>query len=375
MLKEKKILFVQRVITGYRLELLQLLCNVFKEVGIVSSKGEPKGTLKIANYQKHTKENKNLKIHILPSIKIGYQGESRGTSLYLYPKALGLIKHYDIIVLEGTTNLLNNFYLIPYAKLLKRKIIWWDAGYSISHRSNKRKFIDAVIRPLLRFTDAQMAYSSLAKNYMQNYMGAKNTFLNLNTINTSFFETISNEIEENNINYSFDKKNIQLLYVGVVENRKNVKELINIVSQLNDKTIDKSFSLTVIGGGKQLEELKEYVNEKKSINLLGPIYDKNELKKYYFSHDLFVLPGDGGLAILQSLLYGLPVLSIIGADGTELDYITNKDFLVKNISEITLFLQNLTSIDRVQIIEKTPKLKADYWVTNFLVNLKKLYQQ
>jgi len=362
MVKNKKILFIQRVITDYRLDLLKLFSNQFLEVGFLSSKGDEEGTLKLAKFQTIEKAHTNIKFHILPALKISYKGESRGTSLFLYPKALSVISEYDIIIFEGTTNLINNLYLIPYAKFLKKKTIWWDAGYSLPNRSFKRKIIDTIVKPFLKMTDAQMAYSSLAKVYLEQYMGAKNVFLNLNTINTSYFDTIATEIKENNKNYQFDIAKIKLLYVGVVEKRKKIKELIDIVIQLNNELDDKPFQLSIIGGGNQLMELKDYTKEEQAIKIIGPIYDKNKLKNYYFNHDLFVLPGDGGLAILQALLYGLPVLSIKGADGTELDYITNKKFLATDLSNLKSFLKKITSINRVGFIENTPKLSAKNWV-------------
>lgn len=369
---KKKILFIQRVITGYRLNLLKLLSNEFLEVGFLSSKGDKEGTLKLADFQSAEKEHTNINFHILPSLKINYKGESRGTSLFLYPKALSIISEYDIIIFEGTTNLINNLYLIPYAKFLKKKTVWWDAGYSLPNRSFKRRIIDTVVKPFIKMTDAQMAYSNLAKGYLEQYMGAKNVFLNLNTINTSYFDTIATEIKENIKSYKFDITNIKLLYVGVVEKRKKIKELIDIVLQLNNELKDKSFQLSIIGGGNQLEELKDFTKKEQAIQILGPIYDKDKLKKYYFNHDLFVLPGDGGLAILQALLYGLPVLSIKGADGTELDYITNKKFLAADLNEIKLFLKKLRSINRINFIENTPKLSAKNWVNNLIIKISTL---
>lgn len=363
----QKILFVQRVITGYRLDLLKILCNDFKEVGIITSKGNKTGTLKLAKYDNALKECSNLTIHELPSIKIGYKGESRSTNFFLYPKAIRILKEYDIVVFEGTTNLLNNIYLVPYAKILRKKTIWWDAGYSLPHRSFKRKIIDFLVKLFIKRTNGQMAYSSLAKRYLRDFMGAKNAFLNLNTVNTSYYESISQEIQKNLQNYSFDKNHVKLLYVGVIEERKKVKELIDIVIALNKEFNDKIFSLTIIGGGDQLPELKNYVYGRNQINLLGPIYEKDKLKFYYFNSDLFVLPGDGGLAILQSLLFGLPVLSIKGADGTELDYIQDESFLVDEVNEIHYFLSNLTNIPRLKIISNIPNIKHEDW-KNTLIN-------
>ena len=258
-------------------------------------------------------------------------------------------------------NLINNLYLIPYAKLLRKKTIWWDAGYSLPVRTSKRKLIDLVVKPFVKLTDGQMAYSTLAKGYLEKYMGGKSAFLNLNTINTSYFESISDEIQENISNYNFNKDNIKLLYVGVVEERKKVKELIDITVRLNQNIKEKQFSLIIIGGGNQLEELKLYADKYENIKLLGPIYDKNQLKTYYFRSDLFVLPGDGGLAILQSLLFGLPVLSIKGADGTELDYINDDTFLADSMVEIEETLSNLFFIDRKKVINKLPKVKHQDW--------------
>lgn len=368
-----KILFVQRVITGYRLDLLKLLCNDFQEVGIITSKGDKQGTLKLAKFHSAKDTYNNLNIHVLPSWRVRYGGESRTTNIFLYPKAISLINKYDIIVFEGTTNLFNNVYLLPYAKLLKKKTVWWDAGYSLQKRSFRRKIIDVVIKPFIRMTDAQIVYSTLAKNYLKKYMGAKNVVLNLNTINTDYFEKHIDEIKSNNIGYKFNKKHIKLLFVGVVEKRKKIKELIDIVVRLNrDELLDKNYSLQIIGGGNQLEELKQYASTLDEINLFGPIYNKETLKHHYFNSDLFVLPGDGGLAIVQSLLFGLPVLSIEGADGTEYDYITDDNFLVKDLNQIEKFLINLDSINRIEIYNNTPNLYSKKWVEVLQNELKKI---
>jgi glycosyltransferase involved in cell wall biosynthesis len=370
-ISELRILFVQRVITTYRLDLFKEFCTSYKHVGIISSNGTQTGTLKIATKSNHQEDCKNLTIHILPSFKINYKGETRSTTIFLYPKAIKFIKKYDIIVFEGTTNIINNSFLIPYAKIQGKKLIFWDAGYSLNKRSLKRKIIDSLNLPLVRLTDLQMAYSKLAGNYMREKMGAKNVFVNLNTINTRYFEKIKKEITDSIDAYSFNKSNIKLLYVGVIEERKKVKELIDIVLLLNKK--GKRFSINIIGGGNQLSELKEYAKSINEISFTGPIYDKEELKSYYFKSDLFVLPGDGGLAIVQSHLFGLPVVCTKGADGTELDYITYKPFLLDNLSDLYLLLDKLKSIKRSEIYKDLPDISSGKWIQAFNNKIKELY--
>ena len=357
----KKILIVQRVITSYRLDLLKELCNYFDEVGIVTSQGEKSGTLKKANTDKAISEYDNLQIHELNAFKIKYTGETRGTSLFFYPKVISLINKYDVLLLEGTTNIINNSYIIPIARILGKKVIWWDSGYSEETRTVKRKIIDFCIKPFIKITHVQMAYSSKGKRYIENHMGGENVFLNLNTINTEYFETIKNEVENSIKNHKFDSEHIKLLYVGVVEKRKKIEELIHIIQKLNAENPNKKYSLTIIGGGEQLEELK---SKHSSSNIIfhGPIYDKEALKAFYFNSDLFVLPGDGGLAILQSLLYGLPVLCIKGADGTERDYILDPPFLLDSLKDVSIFLKSLKPINRAVYTNYVNKVSSRKWV-------------
>lgn len=325
-----KVLIIQRVLTSYRFELLQEMAPFVNKLGFATSQGDDMGTLKL--YRPKTLKYSNIKIHELKSMRIKYSGDSRQTSLFFYPSVLKLINSYDVILLEGTTNLLNNLLILPYAKFLKKKIIWWDAGYSLDYRTLKRKIIDIITKQFVRFTHLQFAYSTKAKKYMEIYMGAHNCYLLLNTINTEYFESIQNQIKDNIKNKQFDAKNIKFLYVGAIEERKRVKELIDTVHEMNKKS--PVYSLIIIGSGNYLEYLKNYVADNKMINIIftGPVYDKDTLKNYYFNSDLFILPGDGGLGILQSLLFGLPTVCL-AADGTEEDYIDHK-YILQNLHEL-----------------------------------------
>ena len=358
--KQSKILIVQRVITPYRLELLSELKDFFSEVCIVTSSGQNSGTLKKA--VSSGQQTSNIKIKTLRSLKLNYSGESRNTKLFLYPQILNLISDYDVILLEGTTNIINNVYIIPYARILQKKIIWWDSGYALDYRTVKRKIIDFVMRPFIKLTHLQMAYSNKGASYMKKHMGAKNVFVNLNTINTRYFEKIQNQINYSISNYQFNKYTVKLLYVGVVEPRKKIKELIEIIIKLN-KMRKKQYYLSIIGGGESLSSLKTQYSSGQ-IQFHGPIYDKETLKTHYFNSDLFVLPGDGGLGILQSLLYGLPVLCIRGADGTELDYIKNKKFLLKDFEEIYPFLLNFNGADRKNYFNYSNLVSSKKWIEN-----------
>ena len=357
----KKVLIIQRVLTRYRYELLQELAPQVLKLGFVTSQGEENGTLKtfIPDDQKYN----NIDIYKLKALKLNYKGESRGTSLFLYPQVLKIIQKYDTIVLEGTTNLFNNIYIIPLAKIMGKKIIWWDAGYSLTVRTLKRKLIDKVVYPLIKMTDTQFAYSTKAKKYMENYMGASNCQLLLNTINTEYFESIKEEILENIKNKKIDPKKIKLLYVGAIEERKKIKDLIDIVIKNNQEN-SRQFHLTVVGSGEYLKYLKSYIADKNIdfVVFTGAIYDKEKLKQYYFNADLFVLPGDGGLGILQSLLYGLPAVCT-AADGTEEDYM-DKKYILNNMEDLKDI--NIKDIVDFNYSDLLNKVKKNLFINRFL---------
>ncbi|GAB6077208.1 glycosyltransferase [Desulfurobacterium crinifex] len=358
-----KVLIIQRVLTKYRYDLLKELAPYVDELGFVTSQGEKSGTLKVYIPEKNTYPN--IRLYKLYSLRLRLKGNSRRTCVFFYPQVSKIIRNYDIIVLEGTTNLLNNFYIVPLARALKKKIVWWDAGYSGNLRTVKRKVIDNIVKPLIQMTDVQFAYSTKALKYMKTYMGAKNCFLLLNTINTGYFFKIKDQVIKNLRSYSFNPNKVKLLYVGAVEERKKIKELIDILEVAN-KVYKKNYYLTIVGDGYFLPFLKRYVKEKRIdefIRFVGAIYDKEVLKNYYFNSDLFVLPGDGGLGILQALLYGLPAVCV-SADGTEEDYLS-KDFILKDLKEIL-------NLDIIKLREKFDYIailnKADHrrFIENFL---------
>ena len=78
-----------------------------------------------------------------------------------------------------------------------------------------------------------------------------------------------------------------------------------------------------------------------------------------------MLPGDGGLAILQSLLYGLPVLCIKGADGTERDYILDSSFLLDSLKDVSPFLKSSKPINRAVYTNYVNKVSSRKWVQDF----------
>ena len=201
---------------------------------------------------------------------------------------------------------------------------------------------------------------------MIEHISAQNCSTVLNTIFTTYLENAREEIINSIGKHELDKSNIKLLYVGAVEERKKILELIELLQKIPTKA--RHYHLTIIGDGDHLAACKLFVksNNINNITFAGRIYELNELKPYYLTADLFVMPGDGGLAIAQSLLFGLPAICIAtdGTDGTERDYIDDKNYILNDFDKLPRFLENFPQhYDRKTVLPAFDRLLDNKFIS------------
>lgn len=115
---------------------------------------------------------------------------------------------------------------------------------------------------------------------------------------------------------NMESKKINILFLGVLVERKGVKDLLNAILQLKKIGILDNYNVKFkIGGtGPEEERLKNFVNENKLteyVEFLGWVTGDSKIKLLQNSQ-IFVLPSyNEGLpiAILEAISYGLPVIS------------------------------------------------------------------
>ncbi|MBU4186342.1 MAG: glycosyltransferase family 4 protein [Proteobacteria bacterium] len=112
-----------------------------------------------------------------------------------------------------------------------------------------------------------------------------------------------------------------LLYVGIIEPRRNVDFLINIIYLL--EKMGEPVNLLIAGTGPDEKKCKKKVEElnlTKKVFFLGRLA-QTELSSLYSDADLFVLPSNNeivGMVLLESLYFGLPVLTTPTAGGLDI---------------------------------------------------------
>lgn len=326
-----RIACVQRVIFHYRVGIFARMAREWNTM-VFHGKSVPKS--KVVNapppYPFHTKnmftvckraKNSSLRI------------------LYFNPGCVFALMRWkpDLLIIEGSNNMLNNIFIFLYCKLFSIKYVWWGIGQVPGRKdSTYRKILTPARKFIIRRAAYCLAYCNLSAEYFGTITDSAKVKVLPNSIDN---EAVEREIEQiapaDKIrlrkNLGISKDSTVLLFVGALEPNKRLNIFIEALRILTQKGY--KVDGLIIGSGTAEAYYRDYTNKLglKNCQFLGKIV--NGVNIYFQIADIFVLPGRGGLAINQALINGLPVICNTPADGTELDMIENgkTGFLIKSM--------------------------------------------
>lgn len=243
---------------------------------------------------------------------------------------LKLIKENpDVIFVEGaSSSIITATVAFVYAKLFRKKLIWWSMG-ALKNRVYKgiRGKMEGYIHYLNQHGDAIFTYSTQGENYfIQKGVSPEKVFKAVNVFDTSLKLQELVQIGEIKKIEGFN-----IGFVGVINKTKNLELLVNVSKKLQDKCGD--VKLHIIGDGDYLDTIKTYVQQtdmEENVMFYGRMVQGLNAKLSELT--VLVLPGLGGLAIVDGMISSLPIITGL-ADGTELDLIDNSNGFVT--SEMT----------------------------------------
>ncbi len=277
-------------------------------------------------------------------------------------------KNPDILFVEGAaSSLFTAIISFVYAKLFKKKIIWWSMG-KLKNReyTGFRKILEKFIKHLDTHGDAIFTYSSQGERYfIEQGVAPNRIFKAVNVIDTT------QKIQEIKDNLPIEKlPGFNICFVGAINKTKNIELLVDVILLLSQKYDD--IKLHIIGDGNYLSNIKSYVKEcnvEKNVLFYGRVV--NELNVLMSKFSVLVLPGLGGLAIVDGMISSLPIISGL-ADGTELDLIdASNGFVTDKIDKEYLFNKlcymhdNPNELDNMGI-NSFKKITGEYSFNNYM---------
>lgn len=190
-------------------------------------------------------------------------------------------------------------HIINYAKRKNKKIVIQLHGAEFMQFYNDESSIDkqAEIRKILNKADLIIA---LGENWRRFLLKITDTKI----------VVIHNSVFCNNTNkYKKDSKNI--IFMGRLEERKGIYDLLKVIKNINNKNFDYKFLLC---GDGEIDKVNSKVLDygiKDKVKVLGWVNDE-EKEKIYLNSVLNILPSyNEGLpmSILEAMSYGIPTIS------------------------------------------------------------------
>lgn len=310
-----KLAILYRVIQNWRLPVFERISKEFNTK--VFHGPDFKGT-KVVNAKNvetifHTK---------LFSLRLRLKGVLMPVSPFLFFNLI--IFNPKIIVTEGASNLFNALSGFIYAKLFRKKYIYWTLGIIENKKQSKfRKFLGIFINFIEKRSDAIIVYSSFgAEYYLKKNLPREKIYVAVNVVDTEKrLKEISLLDKKDLYNKAHKNTKFNILFVGALTKVKKTDNLIRAFKRI-EKEFPDQCKLTIVGAGEEKNFLENFSKELsiKRIEFTGNVIEG--VNKYFLESDVFVMPGLGGLAVSDAMVHGIPVIATI-ADGCEKDLISS----------------------------------------------------
>ncbi len=247
---------------------------------------------------------KNLKLIPIKGIKIW-------KNIVVFPNLTdSLVKEkYHIIQVHGDMNFMNPL-ILKRCRTESTRTVMVQGMYknytglkSIIQNSFDFFFKNTIIKN----SDYIFAKTNEAKNHLQKkgYNNIYNYPIGLDIIQEEGNKELETRIKEFSSNFS-----TTLLYIGVIDSRRKVEFLIELLKKLKDKNI----GLIIVGKGSNLKNILNLIDiyELKN-NIFHIDHVKNtQMHIVYKGSDILLLPSTyeiWGMIVLEALYFGLPVIS------------------------------------------------------------------
>ncbi len=219
----------------------------------------------------------------------------------------------EILILEANPRYLTNDRLMRWMKKRGRPVIGWTLGPA---RAGK-KFFRWMLSFYREFSALVVYSGSGAKAFQELGISPDKVFVAPNAVESDTAKALQarpGARDESRAALGLDPSPV-ILSVGRLQPRKRIEYLLHACARLEN-----ACQLLIVGDGPDRARLEQIAAEAfPAARFTGDLRGES-LGRCFLAADLFVMPGTGGLALQEAMLYGKPVVAA-EADGSQRDLI------------------------------------------------------
>jgi glycosyltransferase involved in cell wall biosynthesis len=310
-----KVLIVQSLMKQYRVAFFQQLHRALLRDGV---------HLQVAYSKPRFCESlKGGNASLPPEIGEEVDGRWLFGNRVLYQPIIRNIAAADLIIIEQANKYLLNPLILGLSRSKQKKVAFW--GHGRNRQGDSTTLSERVKRRTVTWVDWWFAYTGAVRDYVvQLGFPARRVTVVNNSVDTSAFEQRLAEVTTNDL--SGARKSLDLpehaivgLFCGSLYPDKYLDFLLGAAIRIR-KTLP-NFHLLIIGGGTDSCKVQAAAQRHNCIHYLGPRFG-HEKATYFRLASVFLMPDSVGLAILDALCAGLPLITTnVPTHGPEVGYL------------------------------------------------------
>lgn len=235
--------------------------------------------------------------------------EVGGTEL-VWQKCLGKMGSPDLVIIEQANRLLVNYPLLALRALTGRRVAYWGHGRNLQS-GNATDLRERLKRRMIRSVDWWFAYTQMSADLLREaaYPPERVTVVE-NSIDTGEFARAmaavsGQQIERLRATLGIGIRRVAL-YCGGMYPDKRLPFLLEALVKLHESLPD--FTAVLIGSGPDAKLVEDAAARYPWIHYVGAVYG-SERAAYFAMSDVMLMPGLVGLAIVDSFVAGLPMVT------------------------------------------------------------------
>jgi glycosyltransferase involved in cell wall biosynthesis len=336
----KKVIIIQKELKNYRIEFFNLLREKLLQhkVNLLVIYGQPETT------ELYKNDNTFLEWGLYKTSTIIKLGKKR---LYWQP-ILRYIGNSDLVIVEQASKLLINYILFFYHLIKINRLAFWGHGKNLQEPTINR-FSEFIKKIISRNVDWWFAYTSLSVDIVKELGFPSDRITNVqNAINTKeliqeYERLKKTDLENLRLRLGFKNNNI-CLFIGGMYPEKRIEFLINSLKIVKEKI--SNFEMIFIGAGVDDFLVKETEKRMPWIHYLGTKFGKEKVP-YFMISKLLLIPGQVGLAILDSFALETPLVTTkTNVHAPEIGYLVNNynGVMSENPNDVEVYAEIIVNL-------------------------------